>query len=165
MGGGLLGITALCWHSRCWFGSTVEALFVPPSFPSSTEMAEQHRLKGSAEIKERMLSPFHIFFFWFSEQHLCFQKTHSCFQGLFFSSTDKSQTGHHSKNVKIPKSNLFSTSSFIQPGDPVLRRQSLRGLLSPYERSSPLQLSWPQERRCLHQCDGAEVVRLGHLPV
>ena len=51
------------------------------------------------------------------------------------------------------------------PGYPVLRRQVVRGLLSTHERQSPLQLSRPQKRWRLHQSDGAEINRLGHLPV
>lgn len=77
-----LGVSALCWHSRCWFGSTVVALFVPPSFFLSTERAEQRRLKGTAEIKETMLSVFHIFWLVQWARPLLSESTQQLSQGL-----------------------------------------------------------------------------------
>lgn len=91
-----------------------------------------------------------------------FAFTKLSFQGLlFFLSIDKSNMG----NNEVPLSDFVVSSSFLCPGDPVLRRQSLWGLLRPHEGSSPLQLRWPQEWRRLYQCDRAEGVGFWHLPV
>ena len=100
------GATALCWHSRCWFGCTMVALFAPPSFFLSIDRVEQHRLKGIAEIKERVLAVFHIFWMVQWARPLLSDSTQVISRPLFllysrriflFLYMDKLDIWHHSK--------------------------------------------------------------------
>lgn len=74
----MCGVSALCWHSRCGFSSTVAALFLPPSFFICIERAQQCRLPHCRDKNSILLH-----FGWFNEQVFAFRRASLSFQGHF----------------------------------------------------------------------------------